>query len=111
MPSMSILLHEIAKLLQHAGASKDVIFVRIGTSGGVGVEPGTVVVADEGYNAELEPCYKYTILSKVHKYPTTLDEGLVKELLEYAKGDGTDKNPPIACIRGKTMGIFFSFSI
>lgn len=35
MPSMSIMLHEMFKLLRHAGC-KDVLFFRIGTSGGIG---------------------------------------------------------------------------
>ena len=34
-PSISILLHEIVKLVDHAGC-KDVIFLRLGTSGGLG---------------------------------------------------------------------------
>jgi len=38
-PSLSILLHELAKLLHHAKA-KDVIFMRMGTCGGLGLEPG-----------------------------------------------------------------------
>ena len=36
---MSILLHEISKLLYHAKAT-DVTFIRLGTSGGVGVPGG-----------------------------------------------------------------------
>ena len=46
-PSMSILLHEVAKLLDYAGAV-DPVFIRLGTSGGLGVKPGTVVVTNEG---------------------------------------------------------------
>ena len=40
---MLVLLHEMAKLLHYAGA-KDVAFIRIGTSGGIGSEPGTIIV-------------------------------------------------------------------
>jgi len=39
MPSMKILLHELNKLLFYARA-KDYICLRVGTSGGVGIEPG-----------------------------------------------------------------------
>ena len=39
MPSMSILLHEITKLLYHAKAT-NVVFIRIGTCGGIGCPPG-----------------------------------------------------------------------
>ncbi len=35
VPSISILLHELAKMLNHAGAT-DVRFIRLGTSGGLG---------------------------------------------------------------------------
>lgn len=34
-PSLSVVLHEIMKLIHHAGA-EDPIFLRIGTSGGLG---------------------------------------------------------------------------
>ena len=45
-PSMSILLHEMIKLVNYAGC-KDVTFFRIGTCGGIGIEPGTVVITNE----------------------------------------------------------------
>ena len=35
VPSITILLHEITKLLSYAGA-KDAVLIRIGTSGGIG---------------------------------------------------------------------------
>jgi uridine phosphorylase len=50
MPSLSILLHEITKLMHYAGAT-DYCFIRIGTSGGLGVPPGTVVITTEVPNA------------------------------------------------------------
>lgn len=43
-PSISILLHEIGKLLKYAGA--DCVWLRIGTCGGLGVEGGTVVLTE-----------------------------------------------------------------
>jgi uridine phosphorylase len=51
-PSMSILLHEMAKLLMHAGAS-GFTFIRIGTSGGIGCAPGTVVITEEAIDGQL----------------------------------------------------------
>ena len=51
-PSMTILLHEVIKLLWHAGV-KDAIFFRIGTCGGIATEPGTVVVTSESLNGQL----------------------------------------------------------
>ncbi|MBI5413010.1 uridine phosphorylase [Candidatus Peregrinibacteria bacterium] len=95
MPSMLILLHEVAKLLEYAGC-RDVKFIRIGTSGGVGVEPGTVVVAEEGVNAKLKPEFEQVELGETYKYPTTLDRQLAREILDV-KGD-------IRAQIGKTMG-------
>lgn len=95
MPSMTIFLHEIAKLLEHAGAM-DVKFIRIGTSGGVGVEPGTVIVAEEGMNGKLEAAHEAVVLGQVRSYPTRLDEQMREDILAVA-GD-------IRVQVGKTMG-------
>jgi len=54
---MSILLNEIFKLLTHAGA-KDVTIFRLGSSGGLGIKPGTVVVTTEAVNGEIKPVYE-----------------------------------------------------
>jgi uridine phosphorylase len=56
-PSMSILLHELIKLVNYAGC-KDVTFFRIGTSGGIGVEPGTLVVTSESVDGLFRPEYR-----------------------------------------------------
>lgn len=50
VPSISILLHEMIKLMFHAKA-KDPIFVRIGTCGGIGVEGGTVVISEDAVDS------------------------------------------------------------
>ncbi|ETN72561.1 putative uridine phosphorylase [Necator americanus] len=55
-PSLSIMLVEILKLMYHAKA-KDVKFIRMGTSGGIGVEPGTIIVSTNAINAELSEKY------------------------------------------------------
>ena len=62
-PSMSILLHEVAKLLDYAGAV-DPIFIRLGTSGGLGVKPGTVVVTNEGACVAAVACFLENSLKK-----------------------------------------------
>ena len=56
-PSVSILLHEVIKLMYHARV-KDPIFFRIGTCGGVGIEGGTVIITEEALNAELKPYHE-----------------------------------------------------
>jgi uridine phosphorylase len=43
-PSVLILLHEIAKLLKYSKSSAT--WIRIGTCGGIGYEPGTICISD-----------------------------------------------------------------
>ena len=66
-PSVSILLHEVTKLLEHAKAT-DVTYLRLGSSGGVGVEPGTVVVTTDGVNGMVEPVYATFSLFRIFVY-------------------------------------------
>ncbi len=96
MPSMSILLHEITKLLRYAGA-RDVTYIRIGTSGGLGVPPGTVVVATGAVNGALEAYHELSVLGLKRSLPALLDAGLAAEVLAYR---GLD----IPAVLGVTMG-------
>ena len=50
-PSTSILLHEVAKLLHYANA--DAMWLRIGSCGGLGINPGTVVITSQSLNGAL----------------------------------------------------------
>jgi len=84
VPSLSIMLIEVIKLLYHAHC-KDVIFFRIGTSGGLGLEPGTVVVSNAAVNGELKPIHVQYILGQRIERPALLDQVLVEELLELGK--------------------------
>ena len=43
-PSITSLLHEIGKLLKYSKSSAT--WIRLGTCGGIGLEPGTVVITD-----------------------------------------------------------------
>lgn len=60
-------MHEIIKLMHYAKV-KDPVFFRIGTSGGIGIEPGSVVIStgavDEMINAYHEQVY-YSIYRKL----------------------------------------------
>lgn len=42
MPSTLVMLHELAKLLHYAQV-EDVTLLRIGTSGGIGIDPGFIL--------------------------------------------------------------------
>ncbi|EKD47820.1 MAG: hypothetical protein ACD_65C00273G0002 [uncultured bacterium] len=83
MPSLSILLHEITKLLYHAGV-EDPIFIRVGTSGGVGVEGGDVVVTIGALNGELEPFREHIVLGERRRWPADIDPELAQEILSCA---------------------------
>lgn len=63
IPSISILLHEIIKLMYHAKV-KDPIFFRIGTCGGIGVEGGTVVISDGAVDGMLRDYYEVVSIRK-----------------------------------------------
>ena len=95
-PSVSILMHEIFKLLHYAGV-EDPAFMRIGTSGGLGVEPGTVVLTRDALNQDLEASYEQKILGGSRRHwPAGLDESLREEIFA-ARGD-------IAVAIGDTVG-------
>ena len=98
MPSVSILLHEITKLLHYAGAD-DPVYMRLGSSGGVGVEPGTVVATTQGLNGLLEPEFTLPMLGKTVTRPTDLDAGLNAEIVAASEGAAD-----FAVLPGKTMG-------
>merc|ERR1740139_282889 len=97
MPSMLILLHELTKLLHYAGA-KDVMFVRIGTCGGLGVEPGTCAVTTAGVMGTLEPVYEAIELGERRRYGANLDAALADELLAAAK------DIDVPAVKGQTLG-------
>lgn len=80
--SIEILLNEIAKLLAYAKA-KGVKFFRLGTSGGIGVEGGTVVITDKAYNDRLEPHDDKSVCGKVRIRNTELDPELARGIYDY----------------------------
>lgn len=81
-PSHSILLHEITKLLSHSGV-KNVEYFRLGTSGGIGVEPGTIVLTQNGVDPSGQAQYKLHRLGElVEIAPTNFDPRLIHEILD-----------------------------
>lgn len=65
--TFSVVLHELLKLVKYAKCI-DPIFIRIGTCGGVGVKPGTVVVTKDAFNGYLRN--EHEIVSKLILYRT-----------------------------------------
>lgn len=93
-PSISILLHELAKLLMYARASA-FTFVRIGTSGGIGVPPGSVVITTEALDGQLRAQHDLAILGSVVSRPTHFDVALCQQVLALAGS--------VPALLGKTM--------
>jgi len=98
VPSASILLHELFKLLHYAGA-KDVTLFRMGTSGGLGVKEGTIVVTKRAVNGLLRPYYEQKVLGKLVCHPTDTSSTLSDELVSYSNEDEF----PFDVIQGDTM--------
>ncbi|XP_060103715.1 uridine phosphorylase 1 [Heteronotia binoei] len=84
IPSIAIMLHELIKLLHYAKCT-NVIVVRIGTSGGLGLEPGSVVITQQSVDAAFKPQLEQVILGKSIFRSTALDKELAEELLECGK--------------------------
>ncbi|XP_069763370.1 uridine phosphorylase 1 isoform X2 [Narcine bancroftii] len=84
IPSISIMLHELIKLLYYAKCS-DVVAFRIGTSGGIGVQPGAVVVTRNSVDASFHPHFEQNVLGTIKAYPTALSESLAQEILQCSK--------------------------
>ncbi|XP_053946402.1 uridine phosphorylase 1 [Anastrepha ludens] len=82
-PSISILLHELIKLMYHAKC-KDPVFIRMGTCGGLGIPGGTVVISEGVLNDKLNAEHEFKVLGKVMTRPTTLDGNLARELKSLA---------------------------
>lgn len=92
--SIRIMLHEITKMLHYAGV-RDVQYIRIGTCGGIGVDPGTVVLTEEALNPKLKAKDEVVKLGKVCAFPTTFDPALLRALYE--------NRGSVPAIRGKTV--------
>jgi len=93
--SLSILLHELAKLLHYSGAGVVPIH-RIGTSGGVGVPGGTVVITTHALSGELREEFCIPILGKMTARSTDGFDPALGEALYGCRGD-------LPVVKGKTM--------
>ncbi|OXU27233.1 hypothetical protein TSAR_011415 [Trichomalopsis sarcophagae] len=97
VPSLQILLHEIIKLMHYAKV-KDPVFFRIGTSGGIGIEPGSVVISEGAVDEMINPYHEQAICGKKVQRPAKLDLELAKELQSLHRADDG-----FELVRGKTM--------
>ncbi|CAN7940145.1 unnamed protein product, partial [Ixodes hexagonus] len=97
-PSMSILMHEILKLVYYADC-RDVVFLRIGTSGGIGIPPGSVVVSTGAVNGALREELEMHILGELVRRPAVLDAKLANDIWTV----GRKAMPELNIVSGKTM--------
>ncbi|XP_070558010.1 uridine phosphorylase 1-like [Ptychodera flava] len=86
MPSMSIMLNEVIKLIRYATCT-DVVFIRIGTSGGLGLAPGSVVITGEAVNYEFKPIYQLPVLGHMRSWQTTLSRDVAEAIKACALPD------------------------
>lgn len=97
IPSVGILLHEVIKLMYHAGC-QDPIFFRLGTCGGIGIDGGNLVVSESAVDGMLNPFLELPVLGKIQRRPALLDKKLAKELQDLA-----GEHDPFTVHVGKTM--------
>ncbi|XP_077125522.1 uridine phosphorylase 1 isoform X2 [Ranitomeya variabilis] len=84
IPSISIMLHELIKLLYHSKCT-DVTVIRIGTSGGIGIDPGSVVITSQSVNPCFKPEFEQIVLGKTVIRSTQLNNELAQELAQCSK--------------------------
>jgi uridine phosphorylase len=102
-PSMSILMNELMKLVLYAGC-KDITFFRMGTCGGIGSKPGTLVITEEAVDGLFRPEFRQVVLGKEIVRQTQLDQKLVKELLNIGHKLKESGDPTIEeVVSGRTL--------
>lgn len=82
-PSCLIFLHEVSKLMYHAKVDFSKLkFLRLGTSGGVGVPHGTVCLTEEACDGELQSGYEHIALGVKKRWPTKGDVALNDDIVQ-----------------------------
>lgn len=81
--SIDPLLHELHRLL-HAARAEGYRLVRVGTCGGLGLAPGTLVVTRQPLSGALRPLQTLRVLGRELALPARLDEELSTALLRTA---------------------------
>jgi uridine phosphorylase len=78
--TIDCLLHSLTKLLYYAG-NTDLEYIRVGTSGGIGVEAGSVIITQQAYMPNLQPYYQVYELDQEIKIPTLMNDNLVQRII------------------------------
>ena len=104
-PSLSILLEELGKLLFYAKdydkemQRQHVSFLRLGTCGGLGVAPGSLILSTEALMPDLTTgLVKYELNKKI-VYPSHFSTKLSREIINFS----TRNNHLPQVLKGKTI--------
>ena len=95
--SMSTLLHDISQVMYFAD-NHDVEYIRIGTSGGIDIPAGVVILTDTVYQPNLEPGHWSTQLDKATCYPAQMDKTLSNRIIKTQP-----ENLPFKILKGNTI--------
>jgi len=102
MPSMSIAVQELMKLVYFVKKGNltemdNVFWCRVGTSGGVGLEPGNVVVSTEAVLADFKP-YRLFVAGKEHFFESKFPEKCINDIIK------ANTKGKLNIVKGKTIG-------
>jgi uridine phosphorylase len=104
MPSCLIFLHELAKLLFHAKADlANICMIRLGTSGGIGVPGGSVVLSEQGMDACLQLGYDRVALGRKTREPAVADASLNEEIIAANTGAAAADPLGFKLVKGVTI--------
>jgi uridine phosphorylase len=87
---------KVTKAFHYAGANP--AYFRLGTSGGIGVNPGDVVITTEAVNAQLESTHEEFVLGRSYKRSASFNADLVSSLKQTA-----NFMPGFPVVLGKTL--------
>ena len=80
-PSILTILDNVSKIMYKA-KNFDVKYIRLGTSGGLGVPAGTVIITESAYRTDLKKGFELFPLGKRVMYDTDMNQSLNKEIIQ-----------------------------
>jgi len=84
--TLSVVLHELFKLLDHANVPREEVHViRLGTSGGLGVEPGTVVISNTCVDAVKRSHFHSAECGKIVPLPCRVNQEAADKIHSVAQ--------------------------
>jgi len=99
--SIDTLLHELHNALVHAGASYS--FLRIGTCGGIGLSPGTLVVTRTALNGAFESHIRQYVHGKEYVTPGYLDADMREKIINVNSKCKTSRRVDGVVVVGDTL--------